>query len=242
MSNQTQYCFKRYEKKYFITEQQYKILCSSLAEYTQPDKYGKYSINNIYYDTDDWRLIRASIEKPIYKEKLRIRSYGTADDGSKIFAEIKKKYDGIVYKRRIETDINSVEPFLNCLLDENTYGQIGREIYMFQKTYKAKPKIFISYDRTALAGTADTGLRITFDTNMRWRDTDLDLTYGAFGKPITDDGKILMEVKFDGACPLYLSKILSQNEIFPVSFSKYGTCYTKYILKNNFYKEALYSA
>ncbi|MGN0660930.1 MAG: polyphosphate polymerase domain-containing protein [Oscillospiraceae bacterium] len=236
MANAIQCSFERYEKKYFLTPHQQSFLLSQMKPYVKPDDYGEYTICNIYYDTDDWRLIRASVEKPVYKEKLRVRSYGVPTDDSKIFVELKKKYDGIVYKRRITTEACLAEPFLYGLEPCRRYGQIGHEIAWFQKFYNTTPKVFIAYDRLAFAGIDDPDLRITFDTNMRWRDTDLDLRLGDCGQPIISDNRILMEVKMPGVCPLWLSGLLSEAGVFPTSFSKYGTCYLDHILKNQIEK------
>lgn len=236
MENKIQCSFERYEKKYFLTPIQQAYLLSRMKPYVKADDYGKYTICNIYYDTDDWRLVRESIEKPTYKEKLRVRSYGVPTEAGKVFVELKKKCDGIVYKRRIITEAYKAEPFLCGLESPKHYGQIGQEIAWFQNFYNAKPKVFIAYDRTAFAGISDTELRITFDTNMRWRDTELDLCLGEHGKPIISDDKILMEVKTPGACPLWLSRLLSEAGVFPISFSKYGTCYCEHILKNEINK------
>ena len=233
MTDKIQYSFERYEKKYFLTEPQQKYLLSRMQPYIKADDYGEYTICNIYYDTDDWRLIRESIEKPVYKEKLRVRSYGVPEEDGKVFVELKKKYNGVVYKRRITTKAYMTESLLYGLEPEHLYGQIGQEIAWFQKFHQTKQKVFIAYDRTAFAGTEDTGLRITFEYNMRWRDKDLDLRLGDYGQPILSDNRILMEIKMPGACPLWLSRLLSEAEIFPVSFSKYGTCYREHILKKN---------
>lgn len=92
MSQPIQSCFERYEKKYFLTPAGQKALLQTIAPYIKMDFYGKYTICNLYYDTPDWRLIRASLEKPVYKEKLRVRSYGVPAPDGKVFAELKKKY------------------------------------------------------------------------------------------------------------------------------------------------------
>ena len=230
MANKIQCSFERYEKKYFLTPVQQEYLLSRMQPYITADDYGEYTICNVYYDTNDWRLIRESIEKPVYKEKLRVRSYGVPADDGTVFVELKKKCNGVVYKRRITTKAYLAEPLLYGLEPEQLCGQIGREITWFQKFHQTIPKVFIAYDRTAFAGTDDTGLRITLDTNMRWRDTDTDLRLGDHGQPILSDDRILMEIKMPGSCPLWLSRLLSQTGIFPVSFSKYGTCYRDHIL------------
>lgn len=261
MGQTIQCSFERYEKKYFLTPAKQEYLLQKMKPYLKEDLYSHYSICNLYYDTDNWQLIRTSIEKPVYKEKLRVRSYGIPKENEKVFIELKKKCDGIVYKRRITTEAVLSGSFLeNSFLQnplqastfsndtssdgsfsagtfsagtfsENSYGQIGREICWFQNQYHTKPKVFIGYDRLAFTGISDTDFRITFDTNMRWRDTDLNLCLGDDGQPLLSDDRILMEIKMPGACPLWLSRLLSEEKIFPVSFSKYGTCYQEHILK-----------
>ena len=93
--------FKRYEKKYLVTQQQYNALAKVFAARMVPDRFAESTISNIYYDTPDFRLIRRSLEKPAYKEKLRLRSYGVPNEETQVFPEIKKKARGIVYKRRV---------------------------------------------------------------------------------------------------------------------------------------------
>ena len=163
-----QSCFERYEKKYCLNIRQQRFLMKQMMPYMKKDEYGEYTICNIYYDTDDWRLIRSSIDKPVYKEKLRVRSYGVPEEDGRVFVELKKKYDGVVYKRRITMPANEVDDLLSGGHGDE-YGQIGREIQYFQSFYRTVPKVFIGYDRLAFAGVDDPGLRITFDTNLRWR-------------------------------------------------------------------------
>lgn len=228
----TQNCFKRYEKKYCLTKAQQRIILAGMQPYMKKGAYGEYTICNIYYDTDDWRLIRTSLEKPVYKEKLRVRSYGTPTGNGSVFVEIKKKYDGVVYKHRVTAGTNEIQSFLNGICPAEQYDQIGQEILWFQRFYRTRPKVFIGYDRLAFAGIDDPGLRITFDTDLRWRDTDADLRLGDRGAPIAlPGGEVLMEVKMPGACPLWLSRLLSEAGAFPTSFSKYGACYSGSILR-----------
>ena len=139
------------------------------------DRYGAYTICNIYYDTPDYRLIRASLEKPVYKEKLRVRSYGVPREDDPVFVELKKKFDGVVYKRRITTTLPEAGPLLAGEDAGAAFGQIGREIGYFQSFYHTAPRVFIGYDRLAFAGAEDPRVRITFDGNLRWRDTDGEL-------------------------------------------------------------------
>lgn len=233
MTNTVQYSFKRYEKKYFLTPLQKMLLLDGMRSYIKEDDYGKYTVCNIYYDTPDWRLIRESVEKPVYKEKLRVRSYGVPECQGKVFAELKKKYKGVVYKRRITCGANEANDILTEKKSLACFGQIGNEIEWFRNFYCPEPKMFIGYDRIAFSGTEDSELRITFDTNMRWRTYDTDLLLGDAGEPILpEQDKILMEIKIPGVCPLWLSRLLSETGVFPCSFSKYGFCYTEYILKS----------
>lgn len=233
MADDIQSCFERYEKKYLLTSEQQQFLLNRMEPFMQRDRYGEYTICSIYYDTPDWRLIRSSLEKPIYKEKLRVRSYGVPADDGAAFVELKKKFDGVVYKRRITTEARLVEPLLTGTLPPEEFGQIGNEIGWFQSFYHTLPKVFIAYDRLAFAGREDGRLRITFDTEIRWRETELDLRMGDRGMPLLPRGEVLMEIKIPGACPLWLSRLLSEAGAVPASFSKYANCYRRIVLQDN---------
>lgn len=219
--------FKRTEKKYRITKQQYEELIDRIGEYVVPDKFGRSTINNIYFDTPDWRLIRASIEKPtVYKEKLRIRSYGHPTAESKVFVELKKKYKGVVYKRRVDmTYLDSIK-YLCKREPPPVETQITREIDYFMRFYRnLRPKVSLFYDRVAYYSKEDKELRLTFDTNIRFRTKDFDMSKGDFGRVILDESEMLLEIKAAGAMPLWLTDALSEMKIYPTSFSKYGTAY-----------------
>lgn len=230
MASGIQYSFARVEKKYLLTRTQRDALLNRIGSHLEADAHPTYTICNIYYDTDDYRLIRASIEKPVYKEKLCVRNYGVPGEGDTVFVELKKKFDGVVYKRRVTTELPLVEPFLTGLLEKDTFGQIGKEIDWFQRCNKAVPKVFIGYDRTAFAGIGDTQLRVTFDTSLRWRTSKLDLAYGDHGQLLLPQDAVLMEIKIPGVCPLWLGCALSALSIYPTAFSKYGACYQQYLL------------
>lgn len=222
--------FKRYELKYILSIEQYYLLKSAMDGFMKGDKYGESDICNLYCDTPDFLLVRRSIDKPFYKEKLRIRSYGVAKDGEKVFVEIKKKYDSVVYKRRIATDENTA---VGILENDTIYdSQIGKEIAYFTKLYNGiKPQMFISYRREAYYGKEDKDFRITFDRSILWRTHDLTLKSGIYGSPVLPDNMVIMEIKTVASIPLWLVKILSENKIYKSSFSKYGTAYTL-MLKN----------
>ncbi|MBQ6675808.1 MAG: polyphosphate polymerase domain-containing protein [Ruminococcus sp.] len=220
--------FERIEKKYLLDEYQYTELQKVLKGRFQIDNYGKTTINNIYYDTPDDLLIRRSIEKPVYKEKLRVRAYGRADEDTKVFIELKKKYKGVVYKRRTSMKLKDSDRFLACESKPGKSPQIENEIQYFMNFYKGiAPAMYIGYDRIAMFGLENNDLRITFDTNIRYRQYDLRLDKGSQGEQLLEPGQTLMEIKIPGVMPLWLSKELSRLRIFPTSFSKYGRAYTK---------------
>ena len=230
--NKTGNVFERIEKKYMLTREKYNRLLEELEAYMSLDSYGKHTIGNIYYDTDTYELIRYSIEKPVYKEKLRLRSYGVPNAEDKVFLEIKKKYNGIVYKRRISLTLNEAEDYLNKGIRPNKESQILREIDYFISYYNPKSKLYLAYDRMAYFGKEDPEVRITFDHNIRSREYDLSLAKGDYGTLLLEDCKYLMEIKVPGAMPVWLSEILSNLEIYPSSFSKYGNIYRETILPN----------
>ncbi|MCR5826558.1 MAG: polyphosphate polymerase domain-containing protein [Oscillospiraceae bacterium] len=225
-----QSCFKRCEKKYMLTQEQYRAMMLGMAFRMRPDEHPRYTIGNVYYDTDNYALIRASLEKPVYKEKLRVRSYGVPGDDGLAFVEIKKKFDGVVYKRRVTMTTAQAATWLQGGRP-NKESQISREIDWFMRLYNPRPAVYIAYDREAYAGIDNSELRITFDRNLRWRDTNVDLRNGDGCKPIDVGGKILMEIKIPGAAPLWLARLLSENGIVPTSFSKYGAYYKQAVLK-----------
>lgn len=231
-----QYSFQRREIKYLLTPPQYALLLPALEQGVMLD--GRYPVRNIYYDTPSYDLIRTSVSKPVYKEKFRLRCYGAAEEGI-LFAEIKKKYQGVVYKRRVAAPIDKIMSFLDqgtCLPGQE---QIQREIQVFFQMYQPVPKVFIGYDREAFSGRNDPTLRITFDHSLRWRTDELDLLSGDKGWPILDEERIVMEIKALSAVPLWLAALLSGQNIYPASFSKYGTCYLRHIAPNFLPEEIL---
>ncbi|MGL5511663.1 MAG: polyphosphate polymerase domain-containing protein [Sporomusa sp.] len=224
--------FQRLEKKYMLSSEQYELLMSRIKNMTESDEFGQYTISNIYLDTEDYSLIRSSIEKPIYKEKLRIRKYDSDNASDKVFLELKKKFDGTVYKRRVAMSDSQAYAYITGGLITGEKSQIFREIDWVMKRYQPKPSVYLAYERQALKALDNSGLRITFDTNMRFRTQEYSFSGGSWGHPLLEDNSVLMEIKALGALPLWLAEILSDLEIFPTSFSKYGTCYKNYLAKS----------
>jgi len=226
-----QQVFERQEKKYVLTKTQYLTLEKVLEEYMNKDDYGLHCINSLYFDTDDFKLIRASQSKPsVYKEKLRLRSYGTPTQDAAVYIELKKKYKGTTFKRRIQIKYKEAWQYLNYGIKPREKSQVFNEIDYFIYSYHTRPKVLIMYDRIALFGKEDKEFRITFDFNVRFRDYNLDISKGSYGTPILKEDTCLMEVKTLKSMPCWFCSILSDLEIYPRSFSKYGNVYNDYLL------------
>ena len=199
---------KRYEMKYIMSPEQTEYFKESVKDYMKIDKFGLTSIASLYYDTPNYRLIRTSVEKPPFKEKIRLRSYGIATDTSPVFLELKRKAYGIVYKRRVQSTIPLVKKF-----------------FSEDKKYK------ISLDYRIAYFQPDGDLRLTIDHNPRYRYDDLDLRVSMNGNSLLKDGYTILEVKVQQAVPLWLSDILTKGKIYKGSFSKYGEAYRQQLLR-----------
>ena len=226
--------FKRYELKYLLTQAQKALLLQEMQPYMQLDQYGKTTIRNIYFDTDDYRLIRHSLEKPAYKEKLRIRSYGKTKDADPVFVELKKKYDDVVYKRRVVMPQHQAMEWLCDSAAHPERSQIADEIDYFCCFYQnLRPTVFLSYDREAYYTVNGDDFRVTFDENILSRQEDISLSADIWGQPLLPEGRVLLELKTPGGIPLWMSRFLSRQKIFKTSFSKYGTAYRNQIFTAN---------
>ncbi len=220
---------KRYEIKYLLTKEQTKYLVEGLKGHMVLDQYGRTSICSLYYDTPNHRLIRESLDKPEFKEKCRLRSYGLAKPGKPVFLELKRKAFGIVYKRRIQTSIDEVNKFFNKN-DVFSDSQIEKEITYFRDYYESlKPSCLIIYDREAYY-EPDGDLRLTIDYNPRYRLDDLNLSTSTDGKSLLEEGSTILEIKVQEAIPIWLSTLLSNGKIYKNSFSKYGEAYKREII------------
>ena len=219
--------FNRYEKKFILDQKTYEDIMKALEEHMTLDVYnqtnGFYTISNLYCDTEDGALIKKSLSKPIYKEKLRIRAYGVPELESRVFLEIKKKYKGLVNKRRTSIELTDAYQFIRSkeIPEKKSYQnrQVINEIQFMLHQYNLKPMVYIAYDRKALF---DDDLRITFDTNIRTRRFDLGLEYGDYGRSLLNEGQWLMEVKAEKTLPMWFVRLLSKYKLYAVSFSKYG--------------------
>ena len=221
--------FHRLEYKYLVTSDQYESIIETIKEHLKEDEHGSTTIQSLYFDTSNYRLIRESIEKPLFKEKLRLRSYGIVGEQDLAFLEMKRKSQGVVYKRRAKMTEEEAFSFMEYKNDgEDT--QIFKELKYFRDYYKdLKPVVLLLYDREAYL---EKDLRITFDRNIRYRLNDLNLSTNLEGIQL-DEGTIIMEIKTINGMPLWLVDLLSNNKIYKTSYSKYGMAYKKVISKEN---------
>jgi len=225
--------FKRYEKKYILTRAQGDALQNIMSWHMAQDRFGAYLVQNLYYDTENWDVIRASIEKPLYKEKMRLRCYGVPNRETNYFLELKKKYKDVVYKRRIaiphwELSKMSVRDYI-----AGETSQIARELDFYLKANAVSERIYIAYWRCAFVGKEGDGLRITFDTDVRFRLDDLSFSHPDGGSVILAGDKILMEIKTLGGMPLWMAHTLSEYGIYPRAFSKFGAGYADQIFRQS---------
>lgn len=226
--------FKRYEIKYLITQEQKKDIIEAMEPYMQLDEYGRTTIRNVYLDTDNYRLIRNSLEKPMYKEKIRVRSYRQVGDEDIVFVELKKKYDSVVYKRRVEETEEKAKEWLCDKKSMRLNSQIEREISYFIEYYgNLLPKVFLSYEREAFFSLDGSDFRVTFDDNILWRQDNISLKEKVGGNSIIGNDEILMELKTSKGIPLWMTDILSKNKLYKTSFSKYGRAYMDILNRKN---------
>lgn len=217
--------FRRVEEKYFLTKEQRDKLLENIDGYIEHDKFFKSNIMNIYFDNNNNELVIRSGDKPIYKDKVRLRSYGVPTLDDDVFLEIKSKYNGVTGKRRIQMKLSEFYDYINNKGSKK--NQIMDEIKYLFDYYNLKPNYFIAYDRFSYKAVDNENLRITFDSNLRSRKDDLRLEDGDNGVNYFDKEVYIMEVKTLDSMPLWLTKSLSDLKIFPISFSKYGEIYKK---------------
>jgi len=223
---------QRYEMKFILTKDQLVAFKDALKGHMEVDQYGKTSIASLYYDTPDYYLIRTSLEKPVYKEKIRLRSYGLADDTKQVYLELKRKAKGVVYKRRIALKEEEAQAFLNHQEVNLKEDQITKEIAYFRDYLKSlEPKIMVIYDRTSYA-EVNGNIRLTIDESPRYRNYDLNLHTSMEGNLLLPSGGAILEIKVQQELPLWLVSILSKYKIYKTSFSKVGEAY-KLIHSNN---------
>ena len=226
--------FERVEKKYLLNDDTYQKLMKRLINHLEKDPYFKTTICNIYFDDDNFDLIINSLEKPTFKEKVRLRSYNIPTLNDDVYLELKGKYKGIVFKRRVKIKLIEFYRYINDNVLPND-NQIMKEIdYRFEHL-KLKPKMFLAYDRLSYYDKNNRDFRITFDENIRSREDDLKLEYGDAGKLYFKDKKHIMEIKTLGSLPLWFTQILTELNIYPVSFSKYGNIYKEKLKEEKIY-------
>lgn len=232
--------FERYEYKFLLTPAQKKNLLEKTKERLSLDQYGRTTIRNIYYDTDSFRLIRDSLDHPLYKEKLRVRSYQKSEESDMVFIELKKKFEGVVYKRRVAVPKSTASNWIDNRGKIPFRNQITSEIDYFLRFYEGiEAKAFISYEREAYFDKEDPGFRLTLDENILARNVELDLGSAIWGRSLLPSGTTLMELKISGAMPLWMARFLSENNILKVTYSKYGTYYKDFLISDQFSERSI---
>ena len=219
--------FQRCEMKYLLTQSQKQAVLEAMKPYMTLDRYGRTTIRSIYYDTDTFLLIRRSMEGKTYKEKLRVRSYAQATEDSPVFVELKKKYKGVVYKRRVSLPEGEAMEWLRGQ-NRQTGNQIAREIdYVLSFYTPLRPVVFLSYEREAYHCGDGSDFRVTFDDTILGRREELSLQAPVYGTPLLPEGMVLMELKCSGGVPLWMATALAAQRLYRTSFSKYATAYRK---------------
>jgi SPX domain protein involved in polyphosphate accumulation len=216
--------FQRFEQKYVLDQFQYNEILRMLPEFTREDEFFRTTVYSIYYDTDDFKITKKLLDKSAYKEKLRLRSYGSPNAGDPVYVELKKKLNGISYKQRFPIPFINMESCFNLNVSAYT-NYISGEANWFLQRHELSPKFMLWYDRLAFRGIENKDLRITFDSHVRWRDSDIDYAKGQYGYPLLADNTYLMELKVEKSIPLFLARHLASLKIFPVSFSKHKMAY-----------------
>lgn len=221
--------FKRVEKKYILNKEQYIFFKEAIKDKMIEDEHGKSTICNIYLDTEKYDLIRHSITKPRFKDKVRLRSYNIPTLNDNVYLEIKRKYNGVVSKRRIEIPLKEFYNYINKKNPNIQECQIKQEIDYYFEHYSLKPTMFLSYYRRAYYDKENKDFRLTFDSNILARNYDLEIEKGNYGINILEKDKYIMEIKTLGSMPMWIVKLLDEIQICPCGFSKYGEAYIQLI-------------
>jgi SPX domain-containing protein involved in vacuolar polyphosphate accumulation len=216
--------FERVEDKYSLTYAQAEQVKKAIAAHVKEDVYYKYTVHSIYYDSIDSQLVIHSLNSTEYRMKLRSRCYTQPEDDTPAFLETKKKLGDIVYKRRFQLSTKELEDYTEYGIPHHVHNNTADEVDYVMKYYNLEPKVLILYERECWAGIQEADVRITFDTNIRYRIDDINLRERGDEKPLTKD-TVIMEVKAMDRYPMWLVKVLSEMKLYKRSFSKYGNIY-----------------
>lgn len=231
MSKPLQTQFKRIETKFIITQELFDQLQEQFAPYMEADAYAYSSITNIYFDNPDFQMIQDATNKLNGREKIRMRTYASQPDAqSEAFLEIKKKENEVGYKYRVTSTAEKVLNFVQTgQMDEPLADQnVSREMNILLERYgQIQPKMHIAYSRYSMKGINDDQIRITFDSNLRFRHQDVHLGTSALDQSLVEAGEMIMEIKVPGDYPDWLAEILDGHGLVNQSFSKYGVAYKK---------------
>lgn len=224
----------RKEMKYIINKEISKNLIEEINNYVKPSDFFFQRIHNVYYDNDYYGVISRSKNSSEFKEKLRIRTYEMPSGFVKdAYVELKKKFKGITYKRRIKLKLNIVEEMFekNDLFPVMPDGQIKQEVVYFQQKTKCFPKVYISYNRHAYVCSDGSDMRITFDSDIFTREKNLSLKTNEEDILFGHEELVIMEVKVNGSMPIWFTNVLNKYSICPTSYSKYAKIIASDILE-----------
>lgn len=233
----------RCEYKYLLDKMTADALRTRIAERLTPDENSKglpYVISSLYFDSSAHKLYFQTLDRSVYRYKLRLRVYGESNSSDSIsFFEIKSKLDGLSTKRRLKLPLAVNEQlWSDRTLPEELKPhdlKLARDILFLLDTDRLAPTSIVSYERLAYCRNDESRLRVTFDTKLRIRTNDLDLRHGTHGTPIMND-ECILEVKSCSSIPLWLTRLIGEYRLANTSYSKYG----KTLFNNSINKEKLY--
>lgn len=218
--------FRRSELKYLCSDEEAEQFYRKIQEHIHPDLYYQYTVHSVYLDNDQNMFAIYSLNHPKYKAKLRLRSYSNPLKDDIVYLELKKKWNGIVYKNRIELTYRQAMDYLDYNVSLSVSNGTTREIDYLLKYANPEQRVTLLYDRTCWQGKDEEDLRITFDRRIRYRMNDISLVETGLEKELLKN-QVMMEIKAEYRYPLWLVHALREMNFKPVSFSKYGNVYRR---------------
>lgn len=219
--------------KYELTYGQYSQLRKVGYSHLVEAPAGVHGLSALYFDTDDFELIREFQTDGPYQELFRMRTSEVLMKESLVSMEIIKRFEGRASQRHV------LIPYVNAqsyLLDYRQYvneqsieAQISREIEYLVGGKSLAPKVVISSDRLIMNCTKKVPLEVEFDFNIRWRTSDFDLRKGNYGEFVDPTLNVLMTIKSDGSYPGWFSELLQQLDVQPSTFSSLMVTYQEHL-------------
>jgi SPX domain protein involved in polyphosphate accumulation len=224
----------RFELKYLTRFDTYQRIIRQLDPYAERDGYagelGRYSIISLYYDSPELACYWDKINGVPYRNKLRIRQYGSMAGSDDAYIEVKQKLLASIRKIRTRMKLTQAYDLLAAahqraetseVIDRSPEDEVLNHVMYLRSLYNLEPKAIISYEREPYVGRYDHHLRMTFDLNLRSRAEDLRLESGPWGKYIMSPDIVLVEMKVDGRIPEWFISLVAEHNLEPCRFSKY---------------------